>query len=82
MSMQAKVLTKLQTGKAFTASQFAGLFQSTEASVAARISELRKDGYAIYSNKAKSGKTTYRIGSPSRAMVAAAYNSAGSSVFS
>ena len=31
MSMQAKVLTKLQTGKAFTASQFAGLFQSTEA---------------------------------------------------
>tara|TARA_R110000822_G_scaffold25600_1_gene77397 strand:- start:1170 stop:1418 length:249 start_codon:yes stop_codon:yes gene_type:complete len=82
MSMQAKVLTKLQTGKAFTASQFANLFKSTEATVAARISDLRKDGYAIYSNRGKNGKTSYRIGSPSRAMVAAAYNSAGSSVFS
>ena len=82
MSIQTKVLETLLSGKAFTATQAAKLFKSTEGSVSARIAELRKDGYAIYSNKGKNGKITYRIGTPSRAMVAAAFSSVGSSVFS
>ena len=81
MSLQTKTLNVLRSGKQFTAGQIAGLFKSTEGSVAARISELRAQGYAIYSNKAKNGKTAYRLGTPSRAMVAAAFATAGSQVF-
>ena len=81
MSLQTSVLKTLQSGKQFTAGQMAGLFRSTEGSVAARITELRAQGYSIYSNTAKNGKTAYRLGRPSRAMVAAAYAAMGSSVF-
>lgn len=81
MSLQSKVLKTLKSGRQFTAGQMAGLFGTTEATVAARVSELRAQGYAIYSNTAKNGKTAYRLGTPSRAMVAAAFAVAGSSVF-
>jgi biotin operon repressor len=81
MSIQNSVLKTLKSGRQFTAGQLAGLFGTTEATVAARISELRAQGYSIYSNTAKNGKTAYRIGTPSRRMIAAAYAAAGSSVF-
>jgi predicted ArsR family transcriptional regulator len=81
MSIQTKVLKTLKSGKQFTAGQMAGIFNTTEATVAARVSDLRAQGYAIYSNTAKNGKTAYRLGVPSRAMVAAAFAAAGSSVF-
>jgi biotin operon repressor len=81
MSIQSKVLKTLQSGRQFTAGQMAGLFNTTESTVAARVSELRAKGYAIYSNTAKNGKTAYRLGTPSRRMVAAAFAAAGSSVF-
>lgn len=80
MSIQTKVLNKLRSGKQFTPTQIAGLFGTTESSVAARVSELRAQGHAIYTNR-KDGKVTYRLGSPSRAMVAAAFAVAGSSMF-
>lgn len=81
MSIQTSVLKTLKSGRQFTAGQLAGLFSTTEATVAARISELRAQGYSIYSNVAKNGKTAYRLGAPSRAMVAAAFAAKGSSVF-
>jgi predicted ArsR family transcriptional regulator len=81
MSIQTKVLKTLQSGKQFTAGQMAGIFRTTEGTIAARVSELRAQGYSIYSNTAKNGKTAYRLGRPSKAMVAAAYAAAGSSVF-
>ena len=81
MSIQSSVLKTLKSGRQFTAGQLAGLFNTTEGTVAARISELRSMGYSIYSNTAKNGKTAYRLGTPSRRMVAAAFASAGSSVF-
>jgi biotin operon repressor len=81
MSIQSSVLKTLKSGRQFTAGQMAGLFSTTESTVAARISELRAQGYSIYSNTAKNGKTAYRLGTPSRRMIAAAYAAAGSSVF-
>ena len=81
MSIQSSVLKTLKSGRQFTAGQMAGLFCTTESTVAARISELRAQGYSIYSNTAKNGKTAYRLGTPSRRMIAAAYAAAGSSVF-
>lgn len=81
MSIQSSVLKTLQSGGQFTAGQLAGLFKTTQGTVAARISELRSQGYAIYSNTTKNGKTAYRLGIPSRRMVAAAFAAKGSSVF-
>jgi len=81
MSIQKSVLKTLQSGRQFTAGQLAGLFGTTESTVAARVSELRAQGYAIYSNRAKNGKTAYRLGTPSRKMVAMAFAVSGSSVF-
>jgi biotin operon repressor len=81
MSIQTKVLNVLKSGKQFTAGQIAGLFGTTEGTVVARVSELRAQGYAIYSNTAKNGKTAYRLGVPSRAMVATAFAAAGSTLF-
>lgn len=81
MSIRNSVLKTLKSGRQFTAGQMAGLFNTTEASVAARITELRSMGYSIYSNTAKNGKTAYRLGVPSRRMVAAAYAAMGSAVF-
>ena len=81
MSIQTKDLKTLKSGKQFTAGQMAGIFRTTEGTVAARVSELRAQGYSIYSNTAKNGKTAYRMGTPSRAMVATAYAALGSSVF-
>lgn len=81
MSIQSSVLKTLQSGRQFTAGQMAGLFGTTEGSVEARIAELRAQGFSIYSNTAKNGKTAYRLGKPSRRMVAAAYAAAGSAVF-
>lgn len=81
MSIQSKVLNVLRTGKNFTAVAIANQLRTTEGTVAARISELRSRGYCIYSNVNKSGNKAYRLGRPSRAMVAAAFAAAGSSVF-
>ena len=80
-TLQSKVLKTLKSGKQFTAGQMAGIFRSTDTSVSARISELRSQGYSIYSNVAKNGKTAYRLGTPSRAMVAAAFAARGSTYF-
>lgn len=81
MSIQSKVLNVLKTGKQFSAAAIANQLRTTEGTVAARISELRSMGYPIYSNVAKNGNKAYRLGRPSRAMVAAAFASQGASVF-
>lgn len=81
MSMQQKVLNVLSSGKNFSATAIAKQLRTTESSVGARISELRSQGHAIYSNKAKNGGTAYRLGTPSRRMVAIAFATFGSQVF-
>lgn len=81
MSIQTKVLNVLKTGKQFSATAIANQLRTTEGTVAARISELRSMGYAIYSNTGKNGNTAYRLGRPSRAMVAAAFAAQGSAAF-
>ena len=79
LTQNTKILNFLRSGASISAGQARGLFGVT--SLGARVSELRSDGYAIYTNVAKNGATIYRLGTPSRAMVAVAYQVAGSSVF-
>ena len=41
------------------------------------VRNLREAGYSIYTNKRVNGKTTYRIGTPTRRMIATAYRVLG-----
>lgn len=86
MTKQERILKVLNSRgpsrSGYTAAQLAGLTQTTEASVRARISDLRSQGFAVYANTRKSdGKTFYRVGTPSRAMVAQAYAMFGADAF-
>jgi DNA-binding IclR family transcriptional regulator len=47
----------------------------------ARINDLRKQGYAIYTNKNIFGEAQYRLGTPSKKLVAAAYRVFGARFF-
>ena len=80
--LKERVLNILKSGRQFTPAQIAGLTNSKEDSIRPRISELRADGYAVYTNQTKNGKTAYRLGTPNRKMVAAAYAMMGGDAFS
>jgi biotin operon repressor len=80
--LKDRVLKLLKSGRQFTPAQIAGLTGTTEDSVRPRIMELRSEGYAIYTNTTKNGKMAYKIGTPSREMVAAAYMVHGGNAFS
>jgi predicted transcriptional regulator len=76
MTKRARLIEVLQTGEELTAKQIASRFSL--ANPTATISSLRlEDGYAIYGNEKKDSKgnkvTKYRLGTPSRKIVAAGY---------
>lgn len=82
MTQSERILKALKSGEQFTAAQLATMAGTTKPSIRARVSELRKDGYAVYANTRNSdGKTFYRLGTPSRKMVQAAYALFGSQAF-
>jgi len=76
MSLYNKVFNVLVTeGRTATAKQLAAYFNTSAATVAARVSDIRSAGYAVYANKKTDSKgrtsTFYRVGAPTRAVVAA-----------
>ncbi len=76
MSLYNKVFNVLVTeGRTATAKQLAAYFNTSAATVAARVSDIRSAGYAVYANKKVDSQgrsaTFYRVGTPTRAMVAA-----------
>ena len=79
MSILDKVFNVLVVeGREASAKQMASWFGTTPNSISSRVSELRNnDGFAIYANKRtdSNGRTTtfYRLGTPTRAVVAAGY---------
>ena len=83
MSKQAKLLNYLSTGAQVTARQISGSFGLKNPHGA--IHELRNQGHCIYSNKAKladgSETVKYRIGRPTKRMVAIANRIAGAQLF-
>lgn len=78
MTQNDRIINWLSTGRSITARQASTWGVKR---LAARIHELRNQGYSIYTNVNSNGKTTYRLGRPSRAMVAAAYRQNGSTLF-
>ena len=79
MTQHEKLMGFFKSGKEITQAQAEGLFGVTN--LAARVSELRSEGHSIYTNKTKNGKTAYRLGKPSRRMVALAYSMVGNDAF-
>lgn len=83
MSKQAKLLNHLTTGGEVTARQITGSFGLRNPHEAIR--QLRIQGHCIYSNRKSMSDgtvaTKYRIGAPSKRMVALANHVAGSAVF-
>lgn len=73
MSNKARVLEAFQKGEKLTAAQIKARFGVKNPT--ATVSDLRYDGYAIYANQHTDTKgrvsTKYRLGKPSRAIVAA-----------
>ena len=75
MSKQDRVLDVLSTGQELTAKQIEARFGVGNAR--ATVSALRMQGFAIYSNPTTNSKgetkNFYRLGTPSREVVAAGY---------
>ena len=69
-----KVFSALQEGRSLTASQAKKMGVGN---LSAEVSRIRQHGFAIYANSRKAGNgvqvTEYRIGTPSRKLVAAGY---------
>ena len=79
MSKTARVLEAFKNGEELTAKQIAARFNAGNPT--ALVSDLRRKGYAVYANKRtnKGGETRtfYRLGTPSRRVVAAGYAALG-----
>jgi predicted ArsR family transcriptional regulator len=70
-----KILNALTSGDTFTARQAAKRFSMPVANVSKRIYDLRSEGYCVYANRVTgSTEVSYRIGTPSKAMIAAAFS--------
>lgn len=74
-SKTAKLMTALQLGETFTAAQAKKRFGISN--VRAEVSRIRQSGFAVYANQRKAGNnvvvTEYRMGKPSRKLIAAGY---------
>jgi|AntAceMinimDraft_6_1070360.scaffolds.fasta_scaffold00671_11 hypothetical protein len=83
MTKTSNLHTALKSGANMTAKQISAQFKIKNAREAVR--SLRESGVCIYGNPAVMSdgtKTTkYRIGTPTKAMVAAAYASVGGELF-
>ena len=83
MSQTTKLINHLKKGHTVTASEITGKFGLANPTEAIR--QIRMKGYAVYGNKTTlwdgTAATKYRLGQPSRAMVAAAYQLTGADLF-
>jgi predicted ArsR family transcriptional regulator len=79
VTKQSRLLEALRSGEQLTAKQIAARFGI--ANPTATVSDLRYAGFAVYANKHTDTKgrvtTKYRLGTPSRAVVAAGFRLLG-----
>ena len=71
VTQQQKVLNFLTQGKSL--SNAVATHKLKVNRLPAKINVLRGKGYAIYTNTNQQGNATYRLGTPSRAMISAAF---------
>lgn len=83
-SQKDRLVTAFNSGYDFTTNQIASRLNVSDSRARFLITELRQEGWAIYSNKKSingANVPVYRLGTPSRAMVAAAFASKGATLF-
>ena len=78
-SKQSRLTEALLKGEALTAAQIAARFDIKNPT--ATISAIRYSGIPVYANTTKSGKTVYRTGKATRAVVAAGYRALAMGLF-
>ena len=78
MTQNENLVNYLSSGKSITSTVALKTFGVRN--LRARVNELRRDGVCVYMNRNAKG-TSYRIGTPSRSIVAVAYQAAGSTLF-
>lgn len=78
MTQNERLIKYLSTGRTLTSAQARSRFGVRN--LRARVNDLRNDGFCVYTNRTGNG-ISYRMGTPSRAIVAAAYRQAGSTLF-
>jgi hypothetical protein len=78
MSQNDRLVRFLTTGRSITAAQARARFGVRN--LRARVNDLRSEGFCVYTNRTSTG-TSYRMGPASRTIVAAAYQTLGSSIF-
>lgn len=78
MSQKARVLNFLNNGGQLTVkhANSKGILNVREV-----VRQLRAEGNPIYLNERANGNSFYRLGSPTRKMIAAAYSVAGAEAF-
>ena len=78
-SKEQIVLDYLSTGRSLTPAQAAGSMQIGDPY--ATVRRLRESGNAVYTNKTSQGNISWRLGRPSKRMVAAAFSAYGTDIF-
>ena len=78
-SQNEKLVEFFKSGKDITEGQARTRFGV--ANLPARIAELRAEGYSIYKNTSTEKGTSYKLGKPTRAMIATAYAVMGAQAF-
>lgn len=80
VTKSSRLLEALRSGEQLTAAQISERFDIKNPT--ATVSDLRFSGFAIYANQRKDSNgrvtTKYRLGTPSRAVVAAGYRALAS----
>lgn len=74
MTKTDRLLTAFQNGESLSEAQISARYDIPN--VTAVITYLRSQGYPVYTNTSR-GRTTYRLGNPTRAMNAVAYGIMG-----
>jgi len=79
MTQNERLVGYLSSGRSISAAQARSMFGIQRLS--ARIHDLRNEGFCVYTNVNNDGRTTYRLGTPSRQIVSAAYAVGGADFF-
>lgn len=78
-SVKTKILSALSTGSSFTTKQLARKARTSTVNVSRRVHDLRSEGYMVYANPVGKGNAvSYRIGTPTKAVIAAGLKSVSS----
>jgi hypothetical protein len=79
-TQKRKLINQFKSGKVITERQ--AETRLGVKNLSARVSELRADGYTIYTKRVAANEgSAYRMGNPTRKMIATAYKALGSKAF-